>query len=333
MKIQLMFRGVNAAKAINQFEGYLPELLQAKEIAGLIKLMQGHAIADQAIKQKLLQHHIIIERNGQVFSCIPVLTAQYSEQIEQQVQKVATKVAEQTEGIIPILAKKLPEHWDKVGHVFMGQVVIGSLWYKLWQDISVDKDAPTATLIADTAITHMFYEGVYPLTSNEAISYWQSALLGNPNRVYDILHHKEVIPTLQSINERYEVIPINNALPLMLPLKMYKTRRGENGMPVQYIDLPRIDLTQIQHVRLELKQLCRCFYQASAQLEAISQICFEHRPQVFQAVTYHDFRQIIYLVFSYVVVEHWLTHHQLPAIVPIKGMNKKDTNISVSLKL
>ena len=320
--MRLFYRGINAKMAVKKYNGFLPAVINQQVADSLCAIQAGNKNLSKAMIDKLKRHHLVIEKNSALYSTIPMLSCDLSLAIETEIKKRLDKdfAASST---IAKMAEKLADKWQVSSHVFVSQLVLGTMWFNMWLKLSDNKHNPVAVLIPDIDLNHVFYNEMYPILGNNVIVYWQSTLLGHPDTIYDILNDKYVTASIQSINEKFEFIPVGNALVLLKQLNMYKNRSDENKMPIPFIDLPKIDQALVKAVKGELQEVARVFYTNQQVLSEIAATFYNERAAAQGEVSYHNFRQMIYLVFSYCVVEAWLGSGLFPESVRIRDRKRK----------
>jgi len=323
--MRLFFRSFDAASAVDHFSGFLPTIMTDQVMQSVCELQAGQNISDSERIAELIEHKVLVERDGAYYSKVPLLTSDFAKQIRRELAQSLPKSQQLGQEQIRMMAESDPELWQDSGHVVLSQLILGLLWYKMWQDLADDPHAPAAVIVADIDLTPAFMPGIYPLYGNQSISYWQSSLLGHPDTIHDILHHPNVVKSLQSMNNQSDFIPIDNVLVLLKSLNMYKTRPGENKLPMPYVTLPTIDQNFVKQNQSHLQKCAELFYNITNTLTAITQKIFAERCTVMQAVEYDYFRQMVYLVFCHHVMAIWQDDGLLPEENRVRDRKKINT--------
>jgi hypothetical protein len=329
--MRLYYRGLNAQVAIKEFNGYLPTIVNTHVANELCSLQTGKQITNNELVKKLKNHNILVEESGKLYSKIPMLTQPLSTDIEKVLKAELKSIDYAGEKIIAKIADKLSDNWDTIAHSLLGQLIIGTLWFNMNIKLSKSVDNTVALLLPDMDLNHIFYNGIYPLYGNSTVVYWQSTLLCHPDTVYDILNDKNVVVSLRGLNDRLEFIPSGNALVLLKKLKMYKNRSDDNKLPVSYVSLPEVTKQTVVKIGSELKQLAKVFHSVYPKLNKVANEFYSSRNESQKQVSEHSFNQMVYLVFSYCVVEKWLASNNLPNTVLGKDKKKKQSSPKWSL--
>ena len=320
--MRLFYRGLNAYKAIEHFNGFLPNLINQQAATELCKLQSGQTV-NKEILQGLCKHNIVVKKNNTYYSKIAMLSCDLSEQIKQSIKQELKDIDYAGNSIIDSIANKLQDDWQNIGHVVVSQLVLGVLWFNMNIKLSGKENETIALLLPDMDLNNISYNEIYPLFGNSSVVYCQSKLLCHPDIVYDILNNIHVQKSMRSLDDNNEFIPIGNSLNLLSKLKMYKNKKGNSGIPTTVVSLPEFNKELVVKIRSELKQLAKLFYSVYPKLAKIATKLYENRKESQAELSEFSFEQMVYLVYSYCVLESWLSSGYLPQLVSVKDNKKK----------
>ncbi|QOR36137.1 hypothetical protein IMX26_04810 [Clostridium sp. 'deep sea'] len=329
--MRLFYRSLNAQRAITQFNGFLPSVIDHQVAIELCNLQSGQPV-DNEILQKLIKHNIVVKKNNGYYSKIAMLSCNLSKEIELNIKQELKDIDFSGSKIVASMAKKLEADWQHIGHATITQLVLGIMWFNMNLKLGNEANNSVAILLPDMDLNHIFYNEIYPLFGNSSVVYWQSELLCHPDIVYDILNNINVVKSMRSLDDNYEFIPIGNGLVLLAKLKMYKNKKGNAGMTTTHVSLPEVNKYHVNKIKSELKKFAELFYSIYPKLASISNKLYKNRKDSQVEISEFSFNQMVYLVFSYCVVENWLKSGNLPQYVPVKDKKKKQNSPTFSLQ-
>jgi hypothetical protein len=315
---RVFLRGLDARVAIEKYDGPLYNALFPRALRYMCKWETGEKEDFETMEEWLWMNNIVEEDNGITYPKVPLLSADIANEIKKKINK---KLTDEKYGIEDI--KKISsrfEEWEEVGHNFVSQIVIGLLWFNAWMRSSDNPKDPAALILTDLDLSPVFVTGIAPLKGNEIISYWQTNQLGHPDTLHDILNDRAVVKSLESINDDYTFNAVENALVLLNKVKMYKTKTGDTNIAVPYINLPKIDFNDVKYCHKELSSLASQFLDNIEVLDNIAKEFYEERPAILSKVEYHNYRNMVFLVYSYCAIEVYMNHD-----IFIEGKLAKDT--------
>ncbi len=71
---RLFFRSFDASSAIRHFSGFLPMILKDETLKAVCSLQVGEKLTDAKLITALIEHKVIVKRDGKYFSKVPLLT-------------------------------------------------------------------------------------------------------------------------------------------------------------------------------------------------------------------------------------------------------------------
>ncbi|MFP4456210.1 MAG: hypothetical protein ACLFPS_00935 [Clostridia bacterium] len=315
---RVFLRGLNARIAIERYDGPLYYALFPRALKYMCKWETGEKEDFETMEQWLSMNNITEQENDILYPKIPLLTADVAKEYQ---KRITAELKDDLCGLEHIRKiKDKFENWDEVGYNFVSQIILGVLWFNAWMKSSDHPDEPAALIITDIDLSPVFINGIVPLKGNEIISYWQTNQLGHPDTLNDTLNDKAVIKSLESINQDYTFTAYENALVLLNRLKAYKTKTGDANIAVPYIDLPKITLEDVKKCKTELSDLTKHFISKIEKLDKIAREFYENRQAILKKIDYHNYRNMIFLVYKYCVIDEYNKNE-----IFIEGKLAKDT--------
>ncbi len=315
---RVFLRGLDARMAIEKYDGPLYNALFPRALRYMCKWETGEKEDFETMEEWLWMNNIVEAENGVTYPKVPILTAGLASEIKKKIDKTFSNKDYCIDKIKRI--SKQFDNWEEVGRNFVSQIIIGVLWLNAWMKSSDNPCDPAALIITDLDLSPVFMSGISPLKGNEIISYWQTNQLGHPDTLHDILNNRAVVKSLESIKDDYTFNSVENTLVLLNKLKMYKTKTGDANIPVPYINLPKISLDDVKTSHDELVDLASNFLDKIDKLDHIAKAFYENRPAILKKVDYYNYRNMVFLVYSYCSIEKYLN-----AGVFVEGKLAKDT--------
>lgn len=301
---RVFLRGLDARVAIERYDGPLYNSLFPRVLRYMCRWETGDKEDFQTMEEWLWMNNITVEKDGETYPKVPLLTADMATRFQ---EAILSKLGNDFSGtqFIKQMSYKV-SNWESHGHIFVSQLVIGVLWFSIWMKSSDNPKEPAALIITDLDLSPVFIPGIVPLRGNEIISYWQTNQFGHPDTIHDILNNKAVVKSLETIREDYSFDSISNALVSLNKLKMYKTKTGQGNLAVPHIILPKIHFEEVKKCEKEFSELADLFISNLHLLDEIANDFYEKRPNVMKMIDYHNYRNMVFLVFSYCAIDEYI---------------------------
>ena len=157
--MRLFYRSLNAHRAITQFNGFLPSIVDQQAATELCNLQSGKPV-DKEIIQKLIKHNIVVKKNNSYYSKIAMLSCDLSKEIEQNINQELKDIDYAGNNIVASIAKKLEHEWQNIGHATITQLVLGIMWFNMNLKLG-NANNSVAILLPDMDLNHIFYNEIY----------------------------------------------------------------------------------------------------------------------------------------------------------------------------
>jgi hypothetical protein len=314
---RVIFKGLDAKAAIEKYDGPLYNALFSRVLEYMCKWQTDNKEDFETMEEWLLMNRIAVISEGELYPKVPLLTVDVAKEMQKDLLELLPNDFSGSKYIENISSKF--EDWEDTGHIFISQIILGVMWFNAWIKTSEDPKEPLAIIVTDLDHSPVFSSGLTPLKDNEIISFWQTNQFGHPDTLYDVLKNEAVVKSFESMNDDYTFTAVDNTLVLLNKLKAYKTSTtGSNPLP--YISLPKITYLQVKEHKKDLSRLSELFVSNIEMLEKVARKHYKNRPSIQRMVDYTNYRNMVYLVFSYCVVDDYLEKDLL-----VEGRTAKDT--------